>query len=108
MKRVLIGDFGAIAALGLRELLEEKCLIVDDTETVDFLARVRATAPDVVVVDSDLWSAPDVTRLLEAYVPHVTVIGCSLSAPTLEVHPYGQASYTAELSPSSLIAAVNR
>ncbi len=108
MKRVLIGDFGAIAALGLRELLEEKCVIVDDTEKVDFLSRVRATTPDVVVVDSDVLSGRDVTLLLEACVPHVTVIGCSLTAPTLEVYPYGQASYTAELSPSSLIAAVNR
>ncbi len=108
MTRVLIGEFGAIATLGLRELLEEICEIVGEgTHWSDIAARVRETTSDVVVVDADTRLGLAGAAALASRVPGLTVIGCSLREPTLHVFSSRGASYTTELSPSSLLDAVN-
>lgn len=109
MKRVLIGRFGAIATLGLREVLGETCVIVGEgTNVDDMMERVQTMHPDVVVFDSDATPGRSLADYLATSSPGVTVIGCSLSNPTLEVFSGAGTSYTAELSPISLLEAVNR
>lgn len=109
MKRVLIGHFGAIATLGFREVLEETCEIVaEGTTTEDMVTGVQTMRPDVVVLDADTPPGHDIALLLARTTPSVTVIGCSLTSPTLEVFSVSGTSYTTELSPMSLLEAVNR
>lgn len=109
MTRVLIGEFGAIATLGLRQMLEEGCEIVaEGTEWSDIARRVREMSPDVVVVDADSTPAFADARRLIRQMPGLTLIGCSLLEPTLHVISSRGESYTTELSPSSLLDAVNR
>lgn len=106
--RVLIGEFGAIATLGLRQMLEEGCEIVaEGTGWGDIVRRVREVSPDVVVVDADSTPGFSDARSLIGQMPGLTVIGCSLLEPTLHVISGRGESYTTELSPSSLLDAVN-
>ncbi len=108
MKRVLIGDFGSIATLGLRELLEDQCIIVAaGTADQDISTQARETAADVVLIDSDSARALMIVADLAETTPGVTVIGCSLTEPRFSVLAGRGASYTAELEPSSLLEAVN-
>lgn len=108
VKRVLIADFGAIATLGLCELLEEQCEIVAAGISDDQVAEtVRMTAADAVLIDLESPQADSITRLLQQRHPSTIVIGCSLSEPQLTVLAGPGASYTAELDPASLIEAVN-
>lgn len=108
MKRVLIGEFGAIATLGLRELLDERCEIVaEGTVWGDIARRARETLSDVVVVDADLIPDFGDARYVLQGTPGLTLVGCSLSEPRLHVLSSRGVSYTTELSPSSLLDAVN-
>lgn len=108
VKRVLIADFGAIATLGLCELLEEQCEIVAAGIADDQVAeKARTTAADAVLIDLDSPRAEAIVRSLRQRHPSTIVIGCSLSEPQLTVLAGPGASYTAELDPASLIEAVN-
>jgi AmiR/NasT family two-component response regulator len=108
VKRILIGDFGSIATLGLRELLEGQCdIVATGTADQDITSQVRATAADVVLIDSDTPDAVMIVASLIEHAPGVTVIGCSLTEPRFSVLSGPGASYTAELEPSSLLEAIN-
>ena len=110
MPRVLIGDFGAIARMGLREFLDKEGFTVvaeaGGTQTVlDQLTQLR---PDVVVVDLDADEGVDVAAHIASQFPAVKVIACSSDQPTMRVFPpfhHGE-SYVSELSPELLAEAV--
>jgi len=108
--RVLIGDFGAIARLGLREFLDEEGFEIVAEETVpggilDLLTEVR---PDVVVIDLDTDGGLEVASRIATGFPAVKVIACSSESPTMRVFPpfhHGE-SYVSELTPSLLAESV--
>ena len=93
MPRVLIGDFGAIARLGLREFLDE--------EGFEVVAEFR---PDVVVLDLDTDGEDDVAGQIATNFPAVKVIACSSEEPRMRIYPpfhHGE-SYLSELTPRLL------
>jgi hypothetical protein len=58
-------------------------------------------------MDADDPAGLEVAEFLSTSAPNVIVIGCSLTEPTLCVFSTGEASYTTELSPQSLLQAVH-
>jgi DNA-binding NarL/FixJ family response regulator len=110
VSRVVMGDFGAIARLGLRQFLEQEGIeIVAEEQTVtdifDLLTEVR---PDVVMLDLDEDEGLATARLIASKYPAVKVIACSSQEPTMQVFPpfhHGE-SYASELNTSRLLDAV--
>ena len=76
MPRVLIGDFGAIARLGLREFLDEEGFEVVAEEQLpgEILERLTEFRPDVVVLDLDTAGGQEVASAIAANFPAVKVI----------------------------------
>lgn len=111
MTRVLLGDFGAIVRLGLREVLEEgQLLVAEEAPAHEILDRLVGSLPDAVVLDLDVDHTPDLANRISTRFPALTIIACSSKHPEMRVYPpfhHGE-SYTSELTPSSLLAAVNR
>jgi DNA-binding NarL/FixJ family response regulator len=104
--RVLIGDFGAIARLGLREFLDEQGfeVVAEDRVPAEIMERLTEFRPDVVVLDLDTDGEIEVASLIASNYPAVKVIACSSEEPTMRVFPpfhHGE-SYVAELTPSLL------
>lgn len=111
MTRVLLGDFGAIVRLGLREVLEEgQLLVAEDAPADEILDRLVGTLPDAVVLDLDVARTPELARRISDRFPALTIIACSSKRPEMRVFPpfhHGE-SYVSELSSRTLVEAVNR
>ncbi len=114
MRRILIGELGAIVKLGLEELIrsDRECEIVAEPGAPDeVLEQVGTTKPDVVLLDLD--DAPIARQLAQTIAsthPAVKVIACSSSEPRMRVFPpfhHGE-SYIARMSPELLIEAVKQ
>ncbi len=112
MPRVLIGEFGAIARLGLREFLDDEGFDVVAEEGAGeisgIIERLTVTRPDVVVVDLDDEAGLDVAERIASSFPAMKVIACSSKEPTMRVFPpfhHGE-SYSSQLSRSLLAEAV--
>lgn len=110
MSRVLIGGFGAIARLGLREVLDEEGFDVvaeqgAPGELLDLLTRVR---PDVVLLDLDTESSMEFAGRISTDFPAVKIIACSAEESTMRVFPpfhHGE-SYVSNLDPHALAETV--
>lgn len=110
MRRILLGDVGAIAALGLRELLEneEEYVIVGECKAgADVPARVEETKPDVLILDAAAFMEKNLRRRLRRVQPAITLVGCSLAEPMIHVRSANGVEYSAVLSPESLRDAVS-
>lgn len=111
MPRVLIGDFGAIARLGLREFLDEEGfdLVAEEGGTgADVLARLTEVRPDVVVIDLDDEDGLANAERIVSEFPAVKVIACSSREPKMRVFPpfhHGE-SYLSPLSRTLLAETV--
>ena len=110
MARVLIGDFGAIARLGLREFLDEEGFdVVAEKEAAEsIMERLTKARPDVVVLDLDDVVGIEMARRIASHFPAMKVIACSSNEPTMRVFPpfhHGE-SYVTELSRTLLAETV--
>ena len=111
MPRVVIGDFGAIARLGLREFLDQEGIEVvaeGETGSTDILELLTEVRPDVVVLDLDDGDGLDAATAIASAFPAVKIIACSSQEPTMRVFPpfhHGE-SYESELTPSLLAQTV--
>ncbi len=109
MRRVLIGDFGAIVRLGLREILDEEglTLVAEESPGQELMCRFLESRPDVVVVDLDEAGLRSAREIATSY-PAVKVVACSSDQPTLRVYPpfHRGESYELMLSPESFADAV--
>jgi len=109
MQRVLIGQFGSVALMGLRELLDGQGIEVvaeaePDREIVSCVSEVR---PDVVVLDLDDEAALGLVEEITSDFPAIKVIACSCEEPVMRVFPpfhHGE-SYASKLS-AALLALV--
>lgn len=110
MARVLIGAFESVLRLGLKEsLIEEGVDVVAESSlSTDTLDRLIETLPDVVVVD--LATGEQLARKIATEYPAIKVIACSSGEPKMRVFPrfHRGESYTTELSPAALVAAVKQ
>jgi DNA-binding NarL/FixJ family response regulator len=103
---VLIGDFGAIPRLGLREFfLDEGIEVVGEGGSYDEIAeRIEEVQADVVLLDLDAEDAVDAAASFAVAFPAVKVIACSSEEPLMQVFPpYGGGEgYVERLSPVTL------
>jgi DNA-binding NarL/FixJ family response regulator len=110
MRRVLIGDFGMIARMGLRDLLNREGLdVVAEADIgagiIDCVSEVR---PDVVLLDLDDEGALEVAARITSEFPAIKVLACSSEQPVMRVFPpfhHGE-SYVSALSTSLLLKAL--
>jgi AmiR/NasT family two-component response regulator len=98
-RRVLIGEFGVVARMGLRELLAEEGLEVLGAVGTrrEIIPRLSEVQPDVVLLDLDTKDAPELAARISAAFPAMKVIACSSDEPIMRVFPpfhYGE-SYIA-------------
>lgn len=110
MRRVLIGDFGSILHIGLRELLASHHveLVADEGAPSGIIGRVTDARPDVVILDLDSPDAPVVAQRISTTFPAIKVISCSSDEPVMRVFPafhHGE-SYQAGLTLTALAAAI--
>jgi AmiR/NasT family two-component response regulator len=99
MRRVLIGDFGVVARMGLRGLLDEEGLEVLEAAEMrpGITPRPGQIQPDVVLLDLDAEDGPELAVRISSAFPAMKVIACSSDEPIMRVFPpfhYGE-SYIA-------------
>jgi DNA-binding NarL/FixJ family response regulator len=107
--KILIGDFGAIGGLGLREFLDaEGFSVVTNGATADeVLESLEYDEADVVVLDRQMPDVAGATERIGEEHPDIKVILCSLDEPTMRVFPaWGGASYEWPLDADRLVLAV--
>ncbi|HZQ76756.1 MAG TPA: hypothetical protein VFE55_05465 [Acidimicrobiia bacterium] len=111
MQRVLIGRFGTVARMGLRELLDGQGIEVvaeaePDRGIVSCVSEVR---PDVVVLDLDDDGSLGTAEEIASEFPAIKVIACSCEEPVMRVFPpfhHGE-SYASKLSAPLLALALS-
>lgn len=108
MTRILLGDFGAVARLGLQRALKIEGLQLVESSADDLRERVAAVLPDVVVIDLDQPNSTELAMDVVRAFPAITLIACSSAEPTMRVFPpfHGGESYETELTVKDLAAAV--
>ena len=111
MHRVLIGQFGSVARMGLRELLDGQGIEVVAEATPDREIRtcVSEVRPDIVVLDLDDEEALGMAEAITAEFPSIKVIACSCEEPVMRVFPpfhHGE-SYASKLSAALLALALS-
>lgn len=122
--RVVIGDFGAVARMGLLDLLAEEGLEVvgraegpespgrtgerDRPSQEGIVSLVNEVRPDVVVLDLDDESALEVAVQITSAFPAIKVVACSSEEPVMQVFPpfhHGE-SYLSQLTRAHLAQAL--
>lgn len=107
MARVLIGGFGPIVAIGLRDVLEEGGFEVAERAGVELVDQIVEQPPEVVVIDLD--SGGDIlARDISSRFPAIKVVAFSSLRPTMRVFPphhWGE-SYGGPLTVNRLMAAI--
>ena len=95
MRRILIGDFGVVTRVGLRELLDEEGLEVSGVTEIrpETIFRPGEVRPDVVLLDLDAEDVPALAVRISSTFPAMKVIACSSEQPIMRVFPpfhYGE------------------
>ena len=108
MTRVLLGDFGAVVRLGLKEVLAIDGMQLVEASVDDLHEQIVAVLPDVVMIDLDGDGASGLATRLVTTFPSLKVIACSSAEPTMRVFPpfHGGESYVLPLGVAELAAAV--
>ena len=111
MQRVLIGLFGSVARMGLRELLDGQDIeVVAEADSIkEIVLCVNEVRPDVVVIDLDAEEALDTAEEITSEFPSIKVIACSCEEPVMRVFPpfhHGE-SYASKLSAALLALALS-
>ncbi len=109
MRRVLIGEFGMIARMGLRDLLDEEGLeVVAEAEASGVISQLSEVRPDAVVLDLEGEDTDHVAACIASAFPAIKVIACSSAQPVMRVFPpfhHGE-SYVSPLSTALLVTAL--
>jgi CheY-like chemotaxis protein len=88
MRRVLIGEFGDIATMALRHVLEEEGLtVVGEAAGAAIVPLVEEVRPDVLLLDNDHPATDAIAAEVCARLPEVTVIAWSANEPLMRVYP---------------------
>jgi DNA-binding NarL/FixJ family response regulator len=106
---VLVGDFGAIGAVGLGAMLESEGLDLRTTTIAegDDVSYVTPGETEVVLLDRGMPHSLETAAHIAAQHPDVRVIVCSLDETTMLVYPGGGAEpFETVLDPPRLAAAI--
>jgi len=102
MRRVLIGEFGAIPAMALRHLLQEHGLsVAGEARAGEIVPLVAEARPDVLLLDLDAADTEGIAAEACARLPSLTVIAWSSSEPVMRVFPPEQQGES-EVSPLTI------
>jgi len=110
MRRVLIGGFGEIPRLGLRDLLRDRGfeLVAEAGAGAAVVPCLNEARPDVVVLDLDDDRTMDVAAVISREFPAIKVVAFSSEQPVMRVFPafhHGE-SYSSPLSREFLASAL--
>lgn len=102
--RVLMGDFGALYRLGLRDILSGDGFQVIEAESGRLIELLVEVLPQVVVLDGDKEETGSTVARIVRDFPAIRVIACSSHAPTMRIFPsfHSGESYSTPLDPTSL------
>jgi DNA-binding NarL/FixJ family response regulator len=111
--RVVIGAFGAIARMGILELLRQEGFDVVAEQAPGaparpILDRLTEARPDAVLLDLDDQECLRIAAWIASSFPSVTVVACSADAPAMRVFPpfHRGESYELPLDRDRLVQAV--
>jgi len=107
--RVLLGDFDALVRLGFRDVFRRVDVELLEADTLDILARLVESMPDVVLLDLDKDGVISLAQRIASEFPAVKVIACSSATPTMRIFPpfhHGE-SYRSQLDPTRLTCAIH-
>ncbi len=109
-RRVLIGDFGVVARMGLQRLVAGEGFEVlgPAKQRREIIPRLSEVQPDVVVLDLDSEDAPEFAARISSAFPAVKVIACSSDEPIMRVFPpfHRGESYSAPFTRAEFAAAL--
>lgn len=86
MVRVLVGGFGGVARCGIRAILREPDVVIDECAVEAVMSEIDATLPDVLVIDSGAFGFDRLARVARAN-PAMTVVVCSADDDVLRTYP---------------------
>ena len=108
--RVVIGAFGAIARMGILDLLCEEGfdVVAEQAPGAPILDRLTEARPDAVLLDLDDEECLRVAAWIASSFPSVTVVACSADEPAMRVFPpfHRGESYELPLDRDRLVQAV--
>ena len=87
MARVAVGDFDAMIAVGITDVLAASRADVVHAPTATMLDYLHGCLPTLVVLDSSGPGADEVVRRIVIELPSVQVVTCSAGSQTLRVYP---------------------
>lgn len=87
MRRVLMGDFGAIVRAGFQDILEDQGVQLLKADGIDLLERLVQHLPDVVVLDLDRSGTSELVQRITADFPALKVVACSTEQPIMRIFP---------------------
>ena len=109
MRRVLIGEFGDIAAMALRHVMgEQGVTVVGEATAADIVPLAAELRPDVVLLDHDHPATDGIAAEVCLRLPAVTVIAWSTDEPLMRVYPvrHGGESHVSPLTVEAFTAAL--
>ena len=84
--RVMLGNLGPMARVGMRRLLNEDGIeVVDDALTSGMSPEVERLQPDVVVLDLDQTESQELTELVRLACPRAKVVLWAATEDVMEV-----------------------
>lgn len=87
MAKVAVGDFDAMLAIGIRDVVTTSRMDVIHRPTDAMLDYLRDCLPQLIVLDSGAPGSAEVIRRIVTEYPSIQVITCSTQDPMLRVYP---------------------
>jgi DNA-binding NarL/FixJ family response regulator len=107
---VVIGAFGAIARIGILDLLGEEGfdVVAEQAPGDPIVDRLAEARPDAVLLDLDDEGCLPMAAWIASSFPAVTVVACSADVPAMRVFPpfHRGESYELPLDRDRLVQAV--
>ena len=100
MAKVAVGDFDAMLAIGIRDVVSASRMDVIHRPTDAMLDYLRDCLPRLIVLDASAPGSAEVVRRIVTEHPSIQVVTCSAADPRLRVYPpfhHGE-SFEASLS----------
>jgi two-component system chemotaxis response regulator CheY len=108
--RVVIGAFGAIARLGIRDLLDKEGfdVVAEQSPGAAIVDRLTEARPDVVFLDLDRPESLPTAAWITSSFPAIKVIACSADELAMRVYPpfHRGESYLSALDRERLVEAI--